>query len=140
MDHEQNFCPGNSYWTGGCTSNHFGLDFANYLIYESQAMAKIANLIGLPERAMYWKALATNVTNEMDELMWDEESGFYYDMWFNGTLMHGARIGVYSSAKATDESVLAVIVPSTRGGLKRQAHKRTRVSTEICSRACYWDS
>jgi len=87
MDHEQNFCPGNTFWSGGCSADHFGLDFANYLIYESQAMAKLANIIGLPDRAAYWTALATNVTREMDELLWDEETEFYYDMWFNGTLM-----------------------------------------------------
>ena len=87
MDHEQNFCPGDTFWTNGCSANHFALDFANYLVYESQAMAKMAALVGLPDRAAYWTALATNVTKEMDELLWDEETGFYYDMWFNGTLM-----------------------------------------------------
>ena len=50
-------------------------------------MAKMAALVGLPDRAAYWAALATNVTKEMDELLWDEATGFYYDMWFNGTLM-----------------------------------------------------
>lgn len=45
MDHEQNFCPGSSYWHGPqrCSADHYALDFANYIIWEAQALAKIAN-------------------------------------------------------------------------------------------------
>ena len=32
MDHEQTFCPGNTYWTGGCTSDHYAVDFTVYVI------------------------------------------------------------------------------------------------------------
>ena len=37
MDHEQQYCPGNTYWTGGCSADHYALDATVYMIYESQA-------------------------------------------------------------------------------------------------------
>ena len=53
MDHEQNFCPGNAFWDGKCTNDHVALDFSCYLIYEAQALAKIAAAIGRQDRATY---------------------------------------------------------------------------------------
>ncbi len=92
MDHEQNFCPGGTYWgkrSGQwgtkCSASHYALDYANYLIWECQALAKIAKELNLPARAAYWTALATNVTQEMDEHMWDEATGLHYDLFPNGT-------------------------------------------------------
>ena len=47
MDHEENFCPGSSYWdkdnpANPCPqTNHYGLDFANYIIWECAALAKV---------------------------------------------------------------------------------------------------
>jgi len=92
MDHEQNFCPGDTYWRDGrnlknCPSSHYGLDFANYIVYECQALAKMAKELDQSERVAYWTNLAANVTSEMNTLLWDESSGFYYDRYFNGTLM-----------------------------------------------------
>jgi len=94
MDHEQNFCPGDAYWRGECGPHHhgsaylhYGLDFTNYVVYESQALGKIATELGLSDRAAHWTSLAVNVTNEMNTLLWDESTGFYYDRYFNGTLM-----------------------------------------------------
>ena len=107
MDHEQNFCPGGTYWgkasgtckcdahgtcrsgTGQCACNadHFALDYAKYLIWEAQALAKMANVLSLPDRVTYWTSLAANVTREMDAYMWDEASGMHYDLFPNGTRM-----------------------------------------------------
>ena len=87
MDHEQNFCPGGSYWHGPqrCSADHYALDFANYVIWEAQALAKIANELQLPAREAYWNSLAANVTREMDEYMWDEDTGMHYDLYPNGS-------------------------------------------------------
>ena len=94
MDHEQNFCPGDTYWRGECGPHHhgsaylhYGLDFANYIVYESQALAKMATELGLSDRSAHWTSLAANITDEMNTLLWDESTGFYYDRYFNGTLM-----------------------------------------------------
>jgi hypothetical protein len=87
MDHEQSFCPGNTYWDGKCTADHYALDFVNYIIYECQALAKLATIIGLDDRSAHWRELGVNVTEEMNRLMWDEATGFHYDRYFNGSLM-----------------------------------------------------
>ena len=94
MDHEQNFCPGGTYWHKGagqwgteCTADHYAVDFANYIIWEAQALSKMAKVLKLPARATYWDQLAANITEEMDRLMWDERTGMHYDLFMNGTLM-----------------------------------------------------
>ena len=69
MDHEQSFCPGNTYWDGKCTADHYALDFVNYIIYECQALAKLATIIGLDDRSAHWRELGVNVTEEMNRLM-----------------------------------------------------------------------
>ena len=87
MDHEQNFCPGAAYWHGParCSADHYALDFANYLIWEAQALAKLAAELKLPARAAYWSSLAQNVTLEMDEYMWDDATGMHYDLFPSGS-------------------------------------------------------
>lgn len=61
--------------------------FVRYIIYEAQALAKMATVLGLDDRAQYWTTLAADTTREMDALLWDDATGFYYDRYFNGTLM-----------------------------------------------------
>ena len=56
-------------------------------VTEAQALAKMANVLNLPDRVTYWTSLAANVTREMDAYMWDEESGMHYDLFPNGTRM-----------------------------------------------------
>jgi neutral trehalase len=102
MDHEQNFCPegtywhkGNDHWGHSCTANHFALDFANYIIWECQALAKMAEVLSLSDRVAYWTSLAANITREMDELMWDEDAGMHFDLFFNGTKMPFKTIATF---------------------------------------------
>lgn len=92
MDHEQNFCPGGTYWHKAdgewgtqCNADHFALDFANYVIWEAQALAKMAAELSLPGRTRYWTSLAANITEEMDRWMWDEATGMHYDLFPNGS-------------------------------------------------------
>jgi len=89
MDHEQNFCPGGTYWSKkGCThlADHYSVDFTCYVIMECQALAKIAAELGKPLRAAYWGGLAKQTLGEMNLLMWNEGAGFHFDRYFNGTL------------------------------------------------------
>ena len=62
--HEQNFCPGGTYWHKGdgqwgtqCSADHYALDFANYIIWEAQTLTKMATELGLKPRADYWIAV-----------------------------------------------------------------------------------
>ena len=147
MDHEQNFCPEGTYWHKGhdhwghsCTANHFALDFANYIIWECQALAKMATELGLgAARAEHWTALATNITREMDELMWDEEAGMHFDLFFNGTRMPFKTIAAfyplliegYNTTKVarivkamqTDDFWTAVPLPTVAVSTPRTSHE-----------------
>ena len=65
--HEQNFCPGGTYWHKGdgqwgtqCSADHYALDFANYIIWEAQTLTKMATELGLKPRAEYWTAVAVS--------------------------------------------------------------------------------
>ena len=115
MDHEQNFCPGDNYWThggiDGCPSDHYAVDFASYIVFESQALAKMAEELGLKDRAAYWTQHAGNVAAEMNELLWDEDTGFYYDRYFNGTLMTIKTIAGFYPLLFEGQSVESTHIP-----------------------------
>ena len=56
------------------SSMHASLDLHRrcYLIWECQALAKMANELGLgAARVERWTAMAANIRREMDELMWE---------------------------------------------------------------------
>ena len=66
--HEQNFCPGGTYWHKGdgqwgtqCSADHYALDFANYIIWEAQTLTKMATELGLKPRAEFWTAVAVSM-------------------------------------------------------------------------------
>jgi hypothetical protein len=45
----------------------------------------MAHELSLPDRERYWTSLASNMTQEMDLWMWDEEAGMHFDLFPNGT-------------------------------------------------------
>jgi len=47
----------------------------------------MARALNNSTRAEYWGKVANATTAAMDEKMWDETSGFYYDRYFNDSLM-----------------------------------------------------
>ena len=55
------------------------MDFTCYIAFEAQALARMATLLQLPQRADYWSQLARNTTAAMNELMWHDESGFFFE-------------------------------------------------------------
>lgn len=86
MDHEQTFC--SSEFIDCCPSDHWSVDFTAYIVYEAQALALMAKQLGLHDRMSFWDAVAINTTDAMDALMWDPKTQFYYDRYFNGSLMN----------------------------------------------------
>ena len=93
MDHEQTFCPGKlGAVMKDCRADHYAMDFVSYVVWESQALTKMACLLELPDRAKYWTETANNITQAMITHLWDEEDQFFYDRWFNGTRL-GSWVG-----------------------------------------------
>ena len=88
MDHEQTFCPGKAGdLIKGCRSDHYAVDFTSYIIWECEALADMAAELGLKGRAEYWNRTAENTTDALLTHLWDGTSGFFYDRYFNGTMM-----------------------------------------------------
>ena len=89
MDHEQTFCPGKrGDLIQGCRSDHYAVDFTSYIIWECEALAQIATELGLSDRAAYWNTTAAATTDALLTHLWDPATGFFYDRYFNGTMMN----------------------------------------------------
>lgn len=56
-----------------------GVDLNCYLVRELQAMAIIAEKLGLPQDQIEFEAHAEKLNALINEVFWDEEDGFYYD-------------------------------------------------------------
>ncbi|MFI3205654.1 MAG: trehalase family glycosidase [Clostridia bacterium] len=56
-----------------------GVDLASYLYREFKAMCVIAELLGETEDIKYFEEQAENLKTKVNELLWDEKDGFYYD-------------------------------------------------------------
>ena len=57
------------------------VDLNSYLVRECQIMAEAAAILGKPEDAALWKEQAAKTSGAIQKLMWDESSGFYYDIF-----------------------------------------------------------
>jgi hypothetical protein len=55
------------------------IDFSCYMASEARAMEQIARSIDMPDEALAWAALYKRMVDAINERLWDEESGFYYD-------------------------------------------------------------
>ena len=88
MDHEQTFCPGKAGdRIKGCRSDHWAVDITSYIIWECEALAEMATVLGLSDRAQYWNSTAQLTTDALIKHLWDANSNFFYDRLFNGTMM-----------------------------------------------------
>lgn len=56
-----------------------GVDLNSYLVREVRAFAKLAQLAGKSKLAKEYEAIAQERANAIQEYLWDEESGFFYD-------------------------------------------------------------
>lgn len=58
-----------------------GVDLNCYLVREYQAMSALATGLGLAADAATFEAKATALSETINEVMWDEADGFYYDRY-----------------------------------------------------------
>ncbi|MBQ5799062.1 MAG: hypothetical protein IIW16_04515 [Clostridia bacterium] len=57
----------------------FAIDFSCFMANETKYMKKIAEQISLCDEAEYFSAWNDNIVNDINETLWCEEDGFYYD-------------------------------------------------------------
>ncbi len=65
------------------------LDAVDFSTFQARDMAYVAQLwraLGEPERAVVWEERAAAIRHAIHTLLWDDESGFYYDRDFEGHL------------------------------------------------------
>lgn len=64
----------------GWPSNFDGVDVNSMLVREERALASMARALGRPGEAEAWDAAAETRSRLMDTYMWDEDTGFYYNV------------------------------------------------------------
>ena len=62
------------------------IDFSIYLCNDARYLHLIYNELGDKENADYFLALHQNIKDKINNLLWCEEDGLYYDRLFNGNL------------------------------------------------------
>ncbi len=83
------------YW-GDCFG--CGVDLNCYLVRECRAFAKIAFLFGKKEDEKEFLSYAETLKNTINEIMWNEEDGFYYDIDIRtGEQIKVRYIGVFAT-------------------------------------------
>ena len=64
------------------------MDFSTFLAHDTLYLSYIYNELGDSEKHDKWKAIYERTKEKMNELLWDEETGAYYDRLFSGKLSH----------------------------------------------------
>jgi hypothetical protein len=70
--------------TGGPWDN---VDFNAYMVNDMRCVAQIARQLGREAEGVQWDHRADAVAERVNDLLWDEESGFYYDCALDGELL-----------------------------------------------------
>ncbi len=55
------------------------IDFSCFMANEARCMAQLAEMLGLKEDSEYWSEIFEKIKKQMNEKLWDEGDGFYYD-------------------------------------------------------------
>ena len=61
-------------------------DFTAFQIHDAEYLVKIYEELGNVERAAFWQDECERLRTAINELLWDEEDGVYYDRLFGGEL------------------------------------------------------
>ncbi len=64
----------------GWPGNFEAVDLNSMLVMEAKALAAMASELGHKEEAIAWELDATKRTKQINETMWDEATGFYYNV------------------------------------------------------------
>ena len=62
------------------------VDFSTFLAHDALYLSYIFNELGDKEKGAKWKGVYDGVATKINELLWDEETGAYYDRKFSGAL------------------------------------------------------
>ena len=62
------------------------VDFSTFQVRDMAYVAKLWRALGEPEHAVMWEEHAAAMRHAIHTLLWDNESGFYYDRDFDGQL------------------------------------------------------
>jgi hypothetical protein len=64
----------------GWPSNFEGPDVNSMLVKEAKSLGEMAHILGLKEEEKNWDTLARQRSRLINRYMWDEETGFYYNI------------------------------------------------------------
>lgn len=62
------------------------VDFSAFMAHDAQYIAKIYTELGNTQSAEKWLSVAERINRQMNALLWDEETGAYYDRLMSGKL------------------------------------------------------
>jgi len=62
------------------------IDFSTYLAFDAEYLSKIFAVLGDNAKSAKWMKVHDDTAKKINELMWDEETGAYYDRLFSGKL------------------------------------------------------
>lgn len=66
------------------------VDLNSYLVRETRAFARIAEIMGKKEIAKEYLSIAEERAQTIRNLLWDEEDGFFYDLYISNNI-HGIK-------------------------------------------------
>ena len=64
------------------------IDFSSYFALDTHILSGIYREIGDNLNADKWERISKNVSQKINELLWDDKDGVYYDRLFSGKLTH----------------------------------------------------
>ncbi len=81
------FSHGHMIWADACMQS----------LHDCNILAEMARILGRNEFIEELKAERDTLLKVINEKLWDEKTGFYYDLWKNGELNYVQHIGAYWS-------------------------------------------
>ena len=60
------------------------IDFSTYFALDTEILSKIERELGREDEARHWEEISKRAKHEIQNLLWDEEDGVYYDRLFSG--------------------------------------------------------
>lgn len=81
------------------------IDMSAQMALDARCLGEIAAAIGKGDEAAAWRCEHEELCETINRLCWDEESGFYYDIWEKGIVRrrHGGAFWVLLAGVAKDE-------------------------------------
>ena len=67
------------------------IDFSCFMAREMKSMAATAEVLGMEEEQRFWNELFENTAKSVNELLWDEQDGFYYDRYLQEDRLTGVK-------------------------------------------------